>query len=70
MTQEDKAREIAQQELAVMEHLQKRPASRMELEYNLGINRRRMEYVLHGLRQVGFVYRVPGTHLMALEEKV
>ena len=70
MSQEEKAREIAKQEIAVMEHLMKRPASRMELEYNLGINRRRMEYVLHGLRQVGYIYRVQGTHLMALVEEV
>ena len=69
MSVADKQAEIARQEIQVMQHLMKRPASRMELEHNLKINRRRMEYILHGLREVDFVYRVPGTHLMALKEE-
>jgi hypothetical protein len=65
--QEEKAREIARQEIELMRELSRRPRTRLELEYELGISRRRLEYLLHGLREVEYVYRVPGTHLLAMK---
>ena len=59
--------EIARQEIQVMKALQERPRTRRELEEIVGAEKRRIEYVVRGLREVGFVYRVPGTHLLALD---
>ncbi len=67
MNMKPEALEIARQEIEVMRTLQEEPLTREELGSKLGIPRRRLEYVIYGLRDVGFVYRVPGTHLLALD---
>ena len=51
----DKYAEIARQELQVMRALQASPRTRRELEEIVGAETRRIEYVIRGLREVGFV---------------
>lgn len=62
----DKALEIAKQEIQVMQALSRRPRTRVELEHDLQIPARRMAYLINGLREVEYVYRVPGTHILAM----
>ena len=66
MSSQDTMMEMARQEIQVMDVLKHEPCTREELEQRLRIQPRRLEYVIKLLRDVDFVYRVPGTHLLAL----
>ncbi len=56
----------AKDELAIMQVLVEEPCSRKEIAQRLGIHENRTSRILGDLKKAGNVYRIKGTHLVAL----